>query len=793
LKHPRTKPGSRAGYPLLGALLAGGLTGVLAAAEIDLTRLPPAATAPVDFVRDVKPILDTACLRCHGPEKPKGGFRLDTRAAAFKGGDTGVAILPGDSARSPLIHYVARLVEDMEMPPAGKGDPLSAAQVGVLRGWIDQGLSWVEAAPTNVLGVTIAPTAGWLFAHGDQRKFREHYWRREGWDAGLEHFEWFQQSDPDTKTSLAGHAYRDDYRVTLKVERNDLGFVRAGWEQYRKYYDDTGGYLAPRPPQSLGTDLHLDLGKAWIDLGLTLPHWPRLVLGYEYDYKQGEEAITSWGSDGAPGDPRNIAPASKRLDEGVHIIKFDLDAEVAGITIEDRFRGEFYHLGTHATNQAARASVAQDVREEKQHFEGANSIRLEKQVTTWLFGSGGYFYSKLDADDSFTDLTTANATPYLAEVPQIELTRESHLFNLNGLLGPFDGLTLSAGAQSEWTRQHGFGRGDLNGIAYTRPPASNLQINPATLSSDYCQNTVSETLGLRYSKVPFTALFADARFKQESIDQSANDLQPGLSFVENPSFTSYLTDLRAGFHTSPWQRVSWSAHYRFYENDSRYETNTVPQPEGGYPGLIRRREVLTDEIETKLVVRPAAWLKAAFTYQHVATDYKQDTRPAYDLVTATTNSNGGRLYAGQYDANVYSAGLTFTPRRRWALSGTFSYQETTTTTPGGGLIRPYQGDIYSAWIGVTYILTPATDLALNYSFSLADYARPEAAPNPDGPPPPGIRYEQHAVQASLSRRIRKNITTRLQYGYYRYEEPTLAGANDYRVHAIFATLAYRFP
>ena len=38
-------------------------------------------------------------------------------------------------------------------------------------------------------------------------------------------------------------------------------------------------------PQSLGTDLHLDIGKAWIDFGLTLPHWPRMVLGYEYDYK----------------------------------------------------------------------------------------------------------------------------------------------------------------------------------------------------------------------------------------------------------------------------------------------------------------------------------------------------------------------------------------------------------------------------------------------------------------------------------------------------------------------------
>jgi hypothetical protein len=91
------------------------------------------------------------------------------------------------------------------------------------------------------------------------------------------------------------------------------------------------------------------------------------------------------------------------------------------------------------------------------------------------------------------------------------------------------------------------------------------------------------------------------------------------------------------------------------------------------------------------------------------------------------------------------------------------------------------------------MLTPVTDLLLNYSFSLADYSRPDSTPNPGGPPPLAIRYQQHAVQAGLTRRFSKNITTRLQYGYYRYEEPTLAGANDYRVHSIFATLAYRFP
>ncbi|MFO1497514.1 MAG: c-type cytochrome domain-containing protein [Verrucomicrobiota bacterium] len=62
---------------------------------------------------------------------------MDSREAALKGGENGVAIVPGKSAESRLIHFVARLVPDLEMPPEGKG-MLTAEEVGVLRAWIDQ-------------------------------------------------------------------------------------------------------------------------------------------------------------------------------------------------------------------------------------------------------------------------------------------------------------------------------------------------------------------------------------------------------------------------------------------------------------------------------------------------------------------------------------------------------------------------------------------------------------------------------------------------------------------------------
>lgn len=115
------------------------------AAEVDGSKLPPAAVREVDFVADIQALLEKHCLKCHGPEKQKGGWRVDVRDVALKGGDNFAPnVLPGRSAESPLIHFVGGLDPDMKMP--AKGDPLSAEQIGLLRAWIDQGAKWPESA-----------------------------------------------------------------------------------------------------------------------------------------------------------------------------------------------------------------------------------------------------------------------------------------------------------------------------------------------------------------------------------------------------------------------------------------------------------------------------------------------------------------------------------------------------------------------------------------------------------------------------------------------------------------------
>ena len=115
----------------------------------DADRLPAAASGAVDFAEDVLPIFQAKCVSCHGPEVQEGGFRLDVGASALEGGDSGKAILPKQSATSPLVLRIVGVGDDERMPPPDEGTPLSDEDVAVIRAWIDQGADWPKSADAD--------------------------------------------------------------------------------------------------------------------------------------------------------------------------------------------------------------------------------------------------------------------------------------------------------------------------------------------------------------------------------------------------------------------------------------------------------------------------------------------------------------------------------------------------------------------------------------------------------------------------------------------------------------------
>lgn len=490
---------------------------------------------------------------------------------------------------------------------------------------------------------------------------------------------------------------------------------------------------------------------------------------------------------------KNIYPSLRYVDEHTHILKFDLEHDWRGTRIEDSARVEFFDLSTRKEQAAPGSAFGGTVtpssfvlvREQASHWQGQNALRLERQLTDWLFASAGHLYSRMegDADFQMNTVTAAGGGAFGDQwfANQILLDRESHLFSASALVGPWENLSFSAVVQSEWTRQTGFGDENLQ---VGNPAIPFLFATPITLNSQLDVRSTTEQFGLRYTGVPHTALFAEGRFQQESrgiFEQQTG----GAGFLRRTDADANARDLRAGFHTSPWPGASLAASYRRNENRTDYANLEYSPPGGPYPGFLRQRASYGEAVDARLSWRAANWWKMNFSYRLAATDYVTAT----DALVGVTP--GGSVASANHDAHTWSMGHTLTPFRRWTFNASASYTDSRASSAQNGVdfIVPWRGGIVSAQGGATFAWTAVTDLRVSHAYSRADYAQSNFV----GGLPAGLEYDQHSLQAGLTTRLRRGATVNLQYGFNRYTEPTGGHAYDYTAHSILGTMTMKWP
>ena len=162
-----------------------------------------------------------------------------------------------------------------------------------MRAWIDQGAKWSQKA-IETRHVLVSPTIRWIGVSGDKRQFREQMWTRDGWVGGLQEFRLEERSKPGEKFTAQGsvlgmpreYRLRLDYERLIWVRPRRFRAISALLRRHRRILRAVSDESF-----NLGRDLAVDVGRAWIEFGLTLPHWPRMVLGYEYQFKEGNKII----------------------------------------------------------------------------------------------------------------------------------------------------------------------------------------------------------------------------------------------------------------------------------------------------------------------------------------------------------------------------------------------------------------------------------------------------------------------------------------------------------------------
>jgi len=125
---------------------------------ICLAACPTLQALEVDFQKDIQPILEKRCWKCHGEDKQESGLRLDLRAAMLRGGDLGIpALVPGRPEKSALIEAVKHLDPELKMPP--KRRKLPEEEIQLLSRWIKAGAVW----PGQMKTVARKKSTHWSF------------------------------------------------------------------------------------------------------------------------------------------------------------------------------------------------------------------------------------------------------------------------------------------------------------------------------------------------------------------------------------------------------------------------------------------------------------------------------------------------------------------------------------------------------------------------------------------------------------------------------------------------------
>ncbi len=212
--------------------------------------------AAIDFESEIRPLLKKHCVQCHGPKKQANGLRLDSKSFAFRGGESGPAIVPSASQSSDLMRRIASKDAEERMPP--EGPALQPSEQELIKKWIDEGASWADT---------------------DEDRAALHDPRRDHWA-----WQPIRNTIPPTAapalkdTSLSSPSIGNEIDFFLNAERNKLGLTQSPEADRRTLirrlsFDLLG--LPPTPEQVLAFELDTN-NQAYeklVDQMLDSPHY----------------------------------------------------------------------------------------------------------------------------------------------------------------------------------------------------------------------------------------------------------------------------------------------------------------------------------------------------------------------------------------------------------------------------------------------------------------------------------------------------------------------------------------
>lgn len=662
---------------------------------------------------------------------------------------------------------------------------------------------------------------GGVLTHGDAAQFKQEH-RMSDVFGGIEDMH-FENAMGKAQFTIDARAIfgNDDYRVKLELSKACVGYIRAGYTQYRTWYDGNGGFFPLNGAffSPLGdNELALDRGNAWIELGLREPNLPEITLRYSHEFREGNKDSTLWGPTTATGlaaaappndDPlftqRNIVPSFRHINEQRDIFTADATQAISNTDLTLGMRYE--HTKNHDTLNELQYpenspfdpnypqhTITQNDQLTSDLFNGHFStitrfsdklwLALAYSYTTIDTGIGGDRTHGLGSDASCTSAVPIDGFLNLGG----GANTSQHVANLTLTWAPFDAFTIASAVRVE--------KSDITNTVFYTQTASDTGTStvPTFVSSEYDYLNVAESLELRYSGIKNWLFYATGNWEEENGARRDIANMSFLSLTDPLNFDADVSTLRQKYAVGAnWYPLSGLVlAVQYYHNSVDNHHNLISDDGGAVCNTrLMNMDRNTDDVNARITWRPLSSLALVSRYDMQYTTINsgwEHTNPMNPFPQGDS---------GKITNYMFTESVTWNPTDRMYCVGNVAYVLNQTKTPASLLVPSvldFKNNYWTASCTVGIALDDKTNLEADYSYYRAnDYVNNATSTvGAAGGMPYGASDRENVISATLSRQITRNVRWILKYSYYMLAGQTSGGHNSYDSNLIYSSLQIRF-
>ena len=652
---------------------------------------------------------------------------------------------------------------------------------------------------TNTYSNWIEPAVGGFIASGNRAQAEQNFQSRTGAFGGIADFHYGTTFGKNTTLSADGHALFDnrDYKLSLDLEQQNIGFVRLNYDQFRTWENGDGGFYPPSGawyPQS-DNALALDNGTISLESGLrlaNLPNVPNVTFKYTHTYRKGDEGSTSWGyTQPAPNVDRGLNPSFYAIDEHSDTFQLDATQQIKATALGAGVRYETGSLNN-SLNSDQYPGLSFNQAMTDQSSVSYDLFNAHAFTETWLkdnlMFSTAYSYSDLHNDftGSYTyqpdfgnefDYNNLNGNSW----------EQDHVVNLNLYARPTQNFSIVPSVRIQ-KEDANVNAGEIETSLGT----------PGTSQGDQSDLEVSERLDLNYTGITNWVYYARGEWTEGSgnlneygglIPINANTAVESVQsqINNNRLFQKYIL----GFRWYPSYRVTLDVGGYYENHDYNYSfplDSTANNSGFTYPGYLVMQNFETYDGNARLTWRPLQNVSLVGRYEYQWSIVH--TQP--DPISGSGDTESSRMIS-----HIIAANASWSPWSRLSLTAGINYVLSETKTPASDYVPSSltaapvlaaQNNYWTVNFGSSFVVDDKTDLNLSYNYYRAD----NYVNNATVGLPYGAGAEEHGVTAEMVRRLTENLRLSLKYGFYRYTDEASGGNNDFTSHLILATMQYRF-